>query len=57
MFAESKYAGYKDETHIIAHHKNDAWAKAYLLEYDNGTNSLTLMPALGCRRSSAIKMF
>lgn len=47
VYADSKYAGYKDEAHIIAYHENDAWAKAYLMEYGNGTHSLTRMPALG----------
>ena len=45
VFSDPKYAGYKDEEHIIPYHKNNSWAKAYVAEYDSQTNTLTSYPA------------
>lgn len=46
VFTDAKYAGYKDEENIIPHHKNNMWAKAYLLEYGHSNKSLIKEPAL-----------
>jgi len=46
VFTEAKYAGYKDEPNIIQYHKNNLWAKAYLLEYDHANKSLIKNPAV-----------
>lgn len=46
LFKNAKYAGYKDEKHIIPYHKNDEWTKAYLGEYDGASRTYTEFPAL-----------
>lgn len=46
VFAETKYAGYKDEEKIIPLHKNNMWAKSYKLEYDQASKSLIKNPAI-----------
>lgn len=46
LFAEEKYAGYKDEKHIIPYHQNNEWAEAYLGEYDGAEKVYTGLPAL-----------
>lgn len=52
VFAEAKYAGYKDEANIIQYHKDNLWAKAYLLEYDHANRSLTKNPAVNPKQFS-----
>jgi len=50
LFTSDKYAGYKDEPHIIPYHKNNEWAKAYLGEYDGSSQTYTSFPAMSGRR-------
>ncbi|WP_141699283.1 hypothetical protein [Candidatus Thiosymbion oneisti] len=45
VFTEAKFAGYKDEEHIIPYHSDNSWAKAYTMEYDRFTKTLTINPA------------
>lgn len=45
VFTDAKYAGYKDEEKIIPFHKNNMWAKSYVLEYDQASRSLIKNPA------------
>ncbi len=45
VFTEEKYAGYKDETRMLPYHAGNAWAKAYILEYDHLTRRLIKNPA------------
>lgn len=45
LFTSAKYAGYKDEKHIIPYHRNNEWAKAYLGEYDGPSQTYTSFPA------------
>lgn len=45
LFAHERYAGYKDEPHIIPYHKNNEWAKAYVGEFDGASNTFTRTPA------------
>ena len=46
LFTSDKYAGYKDEQHIIPYHKNNEWAKAYLGEFDGSSQTYTSFPAM-----------
>jgi hypothetical protein len=46
VFTDAKYAGYKDEDRIIPFHKDNAWANAYVLEYDRESGSLIQNPAV-----------
>ena len=45
LFSEAKYAGYAHEDAIQPFHKDDAWSKAYLAEFDGTANSLVINPA------------
>lgn len=45
LFAHERYAGYKDEPHIIPYHKNNEWAKAYVGEFDGASKTFTRTPA------------
>ena len=46
VFANSQYAGYKDEPKIIPLHKNNNWAKAYIAEYIGPEDKYISMPAI-----------
>lgn len=46
VFSKEKYAGYKDEQHIVPYHKNNEWAKAYLGEFDGASQSYTSFAAM-----------
>lgn len=46
LFTSDKYAGYKDEQHIIPYHKNNEWAKAYLGEFEGASQTYTSFPAM-----------
>lgn len=45
LFTQEKYAGYKDEPRILPYHEGNAWAKAYIFEYDHLTRRLMKNPA------------
>lgn len=44
IFAEAKYAGYKDEGKIRGYVMDGSWEKAYLGEYDNHNGLLIRFP-------------
>ena len=44
VFANKKYAGYKDEESIRKYVTSGEWEKAYLAEYDNTTKTLVRYP-------------
>lgn len=46
LFTSDKYAGYKDEQHIIPYHRNNEWAKAYLGEFEGASQTYTSFPAM-----------
>jgi hypothetical protein len=46
LFTNEKYAGYKDEQHIVPYHRNNEWAKAYLGEYDGHSQTYASFPAM-----------
>lgn len=46
LFADKKYAGYKDEKEIIPYHKDNEWAKSYVGEYDGSSGGYKSFPAL-----------
>lgn len=50
LFTSDKYAGYKDEPHIIPYHNDNEWAKAYLGEFDGSSKTYTSFPAMTDRR-------
>ena len=44
VFSEEKYAGYKDEGHIVQYHEDNSWAKAYVAEYSEESGELMSYP-------------
>ena len=46
VFSSEKYAGYRDEQHIVPYHKNNEWEKAYLGEFDGASQSYISFPAM-----------
>lgn len=46
LFTSKKFAGYKDEKHIIPYHQNNEWAKAYIGEYSGSSQSYIRNPAV-----------
>lgn len=50
LFTDAKFAGYKDEKSIIPYHKNNQWAKSYILEFDNSEKTMIKNPAVSPSR-------